>query len=342
MIKYIIPFLTAFFLTALFVFLILLFFKKNIFKKREESRHLQRKNKVFRSGGLAVILAFNLAILLNNDLYISLELWSVMLVSLLIAFFGFWDDICELSWKIQLLFQILAATLVFLFGVRIHYIVNPFSEKIIELNQSWLIAISFFVSLVWIILLMNAMNWSDGIDGLSGGVSLIGILTIFFLSLKTEVNQPPMAIIAMILAGGILAFLIFNFNPGKILAGTAGSMFMGFSLAVLAIFSGTKIATTLLVLAVPIIDFLWVIGERWKKGKSIFIPDKNHLHYKLMELGWSQRKIVLIFYLITGIIAIVALNTRAIGKSITLLLATIIMLLVLVWINKIILRQSKQ
>ena len=118
------------------------------------------------------------------------------------------------------------------------------------------------------------------------------------------------------------------------MAGTAGSMFMGFALATLAIFSGTKIATTLLILTVPLVDFLWVIWERWKKKQSIFIPDKNHLHYKLLELGWSQKKIAVSFYIITGIIAIIALNTRAIGKSITLFLFVIIMVLMLIGINK--------
>jgi UDP-GlcNAc:undecaprenyl-phosphate GlcNAc-1-phosphate transferase len=224
--------------------------------------------------------------------------------------------------------------MVFLFGIRIQYLVDPFSGKMVQLDSGWMIGISFLAGLVWILLLMNAMNWLDGIDGLSGGVTLIAVLTIFFLSLKAEVNQPPIAIIAMILVGSILGFLIFNFNPGKIMAGTAGSMFMGFSLAALAIFSGTKIATTLLVLVVPLVDFLWVIGERWKKGKSIFIADKNHLHYKLLELGWSQKKIVFSFFVITGLIAIIALNTRFIGKSITLVLSAIAMTLVLIGIEK--------
>jgi UDP-GlcNAc:undecaprenyl-phosphate GlcNAc-1-phosphate transferase len=189
---------------------------------------------------------------------------------------------------------------------------------------------------VWIVLMMNSMNWLDGIDGLSGGITLIGSLTIFFLSLKPEVNQPPVAILAIVLAGSVLGFLAFNFNPSQVLAGTSGSLFMGFFLAVLAVFSGTKIATALLVMALPVIDFVWVIGERIRNKKSIFKPDRKHLHFKLLELGWSQKKINIFFYIITLAVAAIALNTRFIGKSITFFLVAVIMAVALLSIkNKI-------
>jgi UDP-GlcNAc:undecaprenyl-phosphate GlcNAc-1-phosphate transferase len=255
---------------------------------------------------------------------------------------GLWDDFCELSWKIQLFFQIFCASLVFFFGVRIYYLTNPFLGEIIKLDKGVGIFLAFFLALIWIVLLMNALNWLDGLDGLSGGITLIGVLTIFFLSLKEEVNQPPVAIITMILAGSILAFLIFNFNPAKIMAGTAGSMFMGFSLAVLAIFSGTKIATTLLILAIPVLDFLWVVWERKRSGKSIFLPDNNHLHYKLLSLGWSQRKINISLYLITAVIAAISLHTRVLGKSITLLLVIFFLGTSLFFLNKITSQKVKE
>jgi len=334
MLKYLIPFLTSFLLSVFFICLSFLFCKKNVSEKRDSARHIHAKGKIIRWGGLAIVLSFNASILLSGDLVISFELWGMMLASLLILIVGIRDDIHELSWKFQFVFQSLIAGVIFLFGIRIRYLVDPFFGKMIHLDSGWMIELSFLAGLVWVLLLMNAMNWLDGIDGLSGGITLIAVLTIFFLSLKAEVNQPPIAIVTMILVGSILGFLIFNFNPGKIMAGTAGSMFMGFSLAVLAIFSGTKIATTLLVLMIPLIDFVWVIRERWKRGGSIFVPDKNHLHYKLLELGWSQKKITSSFFVITGFIAVIALNTRVIGKSITLVLFAIIMILVLIGIEK--------
>ena len=189
---------------------------------------------------------------------------------------------------------------------------------------------------IWAVLLMNSMNWIDGIDGISSGISLIGGATIFFLSLRPEVNQPPIGIISAVFIGGLLAFLLFNFYPAKILAGTSGSMFMGFVLAILAIFAGAKIATTLLVMAVPIVDALWVIGERFQSKKSIFSADRRHLHYRLLEFGWSPKKICIFYYVITGLIAVLALNTRAVGKTITFVLFGVVMLCMIIWIrNKV-------
>jgi len=225
------------------------------------------------------------------------------------------------------------AILIFIFGVRVEYITNP-SGGLLFLNIGKYLLPSFVFVTAWILLMINSMNWVDGVDGLSGGVTLIGVLTIFFLSLKPEVNQPPVGIITMALAGSILGFLIFNFYPSRILAGTSGSMFFGFILATLAIFAGTKIATALLVMAVPIIDALWVIGERIRSGDSIFKSDNRHLHHKLLEIGWSPKRIVLFLYAVTFSIAIVAVNTRAIGKMITLALVVVIMISTLIFVNK--------
>jgi len=284
-------------------------------------------------GGVAIIIGFLATIFINNDLVISQNLWGIIFASVVILIFGIFDDFFELEWKTQLLFQIAVAILVFIFGIRVEYITNPLGG-LIFLNLGKFLLPSLFFVIFWIVLMINSMNWVDGVDGLSGGVSFIGSLTIFFLSLKPEVNQPPVAIIAMALAGAFLGFLIFNFNPSKILAGTSGSMFMGFILASLAIFAGVKIATALLIMAVPVIDALWVIGERFRSENSIFNPDNRHLHYKLLELGWSQRKIIIFFYSVTLGISIVALRTRAMGKMITLILVVFIMFLALTFISK--------
>lgn len=274
-----------------------------------------------------MVIAFNLAIIFNEDLVMNPELLGFMLASVILLLVGIRDDISELFWKTQLFFQIAVAILVFILGVRIEYVTNPLGGGVIDLDLSGTVFLSLLLVIFWIVFVINAINWIDGIDGLSAGISLISIGTIFFLSFKPEVNQPPVAIISSIIFGAILAFLIFNFNPARILAGTSGAMFMGLSLAILAIYSGTKIATAILVLAIPITDFVWVIGERVRNKKLIFKPDKNHLHHKLLEIGWSQKKIVGHYYAATLLVAFVALNTRAIGKSVTLLLSVSLMLL---------------
>jgi UDP-GlcNAc:undecaprenyl-phosphate GlcNAc-1-phosphate transferase len=252
---------------------------------------------------------------------------------------GVWDDVNEVFWKTQFFYQVAIAILVYIFGLRIYAITNPLGGMIV-FDSSFGIIFSVFLVIAWIVMIVNSINWLDGIDGLSGGVSFICVMTMVFLSLTPHVNQPPVAIIALIIAGTILGFLVFNFNPSIVIAGTSGSMFMGFSLAILAIFAGAKIATAILVLAIPIIDFIWVIGERIKNKKSIFKADENHLHHKLMQLGWSQKKIAVHYYAITMMIAMIALNTRAVGKSITLLTAFIVMATAILFINKKIIKKS--
>lgn len=333
MTAYLIPFLISFAITVALIVFGLAISRKIKWKGRNSQRHIHRKGAV-RIGGIAMVMAFNLAILLNKDLVIDPPLYGVMLASLILMLVGIWDDLREIFWKTQFFYQVAIVILVFIFGVRIYYITNPFTGGIIRLDSSVGIIFSIALALVWILIIINSMNWIDGIDGLSGGVTFIGALTIFFLSLKPEVNQPPMAILAIILAGSALGFLIFNFNPSFVLAGTSGSTFMGLSLAMLAIFAGTKIATSALVMSIPIIDFLWVIWERHKSKKSIFNPDKNHLHYKLLSLGWSQRKTAVYFYAVTICISAVALNTRAIGKAVTIAVVAVILAVSLFVISK--------
>jgi UDP-GlcNAc:undecaprenyl-phosphate/decaprenyl-phosphate GlcNAc-1-phosphate transferase len=333
MLKYFNPFLFALVLTVILSVIFIIIGKKIPWHSRKSKRHIH-KDGVLRMGGLAMVLAFNLTVLFNKDLLLTPEIYGMMIGSLVLMVVGFWDDIKEIYWKIQLFFQISVSIFVFILGLRIYYITNPWNGGIIDLNYGLGVIFSIVLVILWIVLLVNSMNWLDGIDGLSGGVSFIASASIFFLSLKSEVCQPPVAIISAIFAGASLGFLIFNFNPAKVLAGTSGAMFMGFIIAVLAIISGTKIATALLVMSVPIIDLAWVIKDRIRRGRSIFSPDRNHLHYKLMELGWSQKNTAMFYYGVTAVIAVVALNTRAIGKGITLLATIFLMVAIYFYISK--------
>ncbi len=323
---YLKPFLLALAISLGLVILAIKTFGKRLAKKqkRDEDRHVHDKTKtVCRMGGVAIIIAFIASIFLDENLVITRAMWGFVFGGALILIIGIIDDFKDLNWKIQLFFQTCIVSLIFIFGARISYITNPFGEAI-QFDTSGKIFLGIIIGVVWSLILMNAMNWLDGIDGLSGGVALIGALTIFILSLKPEVNQPPVGIISMALAGSILGFLLLNFYPAKIMAGTSGAFFMGFILAGLSVFAGTKIATTLLVLSVPIIDFFWVIGRRIRLGKSIFEPDREHLHHRLMEIGWSQRKISIFFYIITILIALAALSIGAVGKVAMIVLIVVL------------------
>lgn len=327
------PFLVSFALASIFLALIVFINKKRGFlNPRVSERHIHSQN-ISRLGGFSIIVAFIVALLLDKRLVIETPLIAVIMVSAAILILGLIDDFRELSWKAQLFFQIAAVIFLYLMGVKLEYISDPFGGIILFDSAISQIA-GFFLVSAWIVFIMNAMNWIDGIDGASGGVALVCALTIFFLSLKPEVNQPPVGIIAAALVGSLLAFLIFNFHPAKIMAGTSGSMFMGFILAALAIFAGAKVATTLLVLAIPALDALWVIFDRLRSGKSIFSADKRHLHFRLLNLGWSQKKICTFYCCITLLVAFLALNTRTGGKILTFLILLSVMTVFLSIVSK--------
>ena len=336
---FLIPLFTSFVIAVFFLIGIILLGRKfSIVDDRIGSRHLHQKG-TLRFGGVAIILAFILAVLIDKKLVIDPPLMGLLLASIAILFFGVFDDLKQVAWSWQLLFQIMLVVLVYLMGSRLQFVTNPFGGIFLFTTSIGLV-LGLIISIVWVVFLINAINWIDGIDGVAGGIAFIGGLSILLLSMRPEVNQPPITIITAILLGAFLAFLLFNFFPAKIIAGTSGSMFMGFILGVLGIFAGAKIATTLLVLTVPIIDAIWVIGERWTAGVSIFSGDKRHLHFRLLELGWSQRNVCLFYYLITIVIAFIALNTRALGKISAIFFVALVMFLVLIFIRKKIISRS--
>ena len=273
----------------------------------------KRKQQWFRFGGIAIVLGFLTAFFADGRIVMSLPLVGLLLGMVIIVGFGIWDDLFELSWKSQIFFQSILAVLIFLFGVRVLFITNPFGG-VIAFPPELSVLIGFLIGLFWLLLLMNALNWLDGSDGLCGGVSLIALLTIFFLALKPEVNQPAFAIIAASGAGAVSGFLLFNLPPARIFAGTTGSMFLGFLLAFLATAAGTKIATALLVLVLPIADAFYVILVRLWSGKSVFRGVQRQLHHKLKRLGWSNGRITFALLSFTGIVALLALETRAESK----------------------------
>ncbi len=333
------PLFTAFALTIGFS---LLFLSFSWFQRpwwRQGERHA-KKEKISRLGGAALVVGFGLTVLLDAHLVISREILGLLIGGVLIGFVGLWDDFQELSFKVQGFFQVAITAVVFIFGIRITTIKNPFGEVFVIPEEGvFAVMLGFLVLLCWMVLVLNAVNWLDGLDGLLGSVSCLAFLTVFFLSLKPEVNQPPVALLALTAAGCALGFLFFNLHPARILAGTAGSLFLGFLIAVLAVIAGTKIATALLVLALPIVDAVWVIGERLRAGVSVFQSDQRHLHYKLRELGWSEGHIAWFFSLFTGLIAVIALLTESVGKFVALLL---ILSLILLFLSFVAERTKKQ
>lgn len=300
--KYFLPFFYSFSLSILLISFFLWVGKKYSLKS------------IKRFGGLAVILVFVFLVLLDKNLVITRSIAGILVGGFMVLFFGLWDDLKNLNWKWQLVFQIIVAIVAISFGVRSGFISNPFGG-VISLNNP---AIYYFFYILYFLIFLNALNWLDGTDGLAGGVTLASLGTIFFLSFKPEVNQPAVAILCAIASGAVLGFLVFNFNPAKILAGTSGAWFFGFILASLSIFAGAKIATVMMAALIPILDLVRVISERWRSGQSIFQKDHRHLHYLLLNAGINERKIFFLYFFASVLIGSAALNLRVWGKLATI------------------------
>ncbi|HEB01477.1 MAG TPA: undecaprenyl/decaprenyl-phosphate alpha-N-acetylglucosaminyl 1-phosphate transferase [Candidatus Portnoybacteria bacterium] len=343
---YLKPFLIALILVALLVPLIGWLARKLGLVGPAGGRHIHKK-RIPRLGGLAIIIVFVLTIFLIPELVIEKPLKGVLIAALVILLVGIWDDLKELGSVLQFFWQLVVALIIILAGVRVDYLKNPFGGaiRLDGWQVDWqLFNFHFYLPvlgslfiILWLVGMINVMNWLDGIDGLAGGVGVIGAFTLFFLSISPLVNQPPIAILAVILAGATLGFLIWNFHPAKIFMGTSGSMFLGFMLGTLAIFSGGKVATALLVMGFPILDALWVVGQRIKNKVSPFRGDRRHLHHKLLELGLSQRQVVLFLYFVSASFGVVALSIQSLGKLIALIILGGLMLtvaLIITWLYK--------
>jgi len=185
--------------------------------------------------------------------------------------------------------------------------------------------LSGLIVFVWLLGMMYTTKISDGLDGLSTGIVLIGALMIFFLSRTGKFFQPDVAVVALILAGACLGFLFFNFYPAKIFLGEGGGLFLGFILGVLAIIAGGKIATALLVMAIPMLDFIRVIYLRFKIKQPLLKGDRRHLHYQLLDLGLGHRQTVLILYAISFAFGLTTLFLKSQEKMIVLLLLSVMM-----------------
>lgn len=318
------------------------------------------KKPIPRLGGVAIYLSFLVIALIyfwfKKDLFTFGPLsqldpygpfLGMILGGIVLVISGILDDVYNLSPGKKLFFQTVAAGLAISFGVGIDFIRWPLGGFLDLVNYK--LSFSLFshsftivfwadlVSFLWLILIINVVNWLDGLDGLAGGVTAIAALAILVLSLSATVQQPLTALIAAILLGSILGFLPFNFNPASIFMGDSGSQFLGYMLGILAIICGGKLATAGLVLGLPILDGLWVILRRIFSGRSPFLPDKKHLHHRLLALGLDQRQVVLILYGLSfcfGLIAILAGSYRKFWAGIILILLMIIGGIWLVWQEK--------
>jgi len=279
---------------------------------------------------------------------------GLILGSGLLVLISFIDDRLSLPSWIRLIVHILVAGIMIISGIGVEAITNPLGGTI-ELNQLKflfefggknieILALSGVFTLVWIVLIINSMNWMDGIPGLTSGLTFIGGLTMFFLSISEVVSQPETAILAIIVAMIALGFWFFDFHPPKIIIGDSGSMFFGLLLAVLAIFSGGKIATAFLILGFPILDAFFVVIRRlankqapWKGGEWDRERKAVHLHHRLLDFGFSERQVLLAIYALAATFGISSLFLNTQGKF-----WAIVLIFVLSVVLSILLRTRKK
>ena len=259
-----------------------------------------------RIGGIAVIIGFLVAVVflittmaIQGDLNLEEENMKMKLVGFLLGAIvlssaALFDDIKNLKPWMKFLAQLVAAGIVVGFGVRI----DSFNNMEIPLWAS--IAITMF----WIVGIINAINLIDGLDGLSSGISLISCMCLLII-FATNFSPVVSIILVTALAGSITGFLPFNIHPAKTFIGDVGAQFLGYALAVIAIFGVAKTVTLfvliapILILGLPIFDTAFAIVRRIVKGKSIkavFQADRGHLHHRLMDKGFTQKQAVTILY----------------------------------------------
>lgn len=292
-----------------------------------------------RLGGIGIAVAFYTPLLalafvsseVGRLLWEARELTVVLLVGgLAIAVLGVYDDLNGSRARTKFSVQFLIAGFTYWAGYRIDCIVNPFGP---ELQLGWL-GLPF--TMLWIAGLTNAMNLIDGLDGLAGGVALIGVGTIFVISSFN--GDPLMLLFTASLAGAVLGFLIYNFNPATIFMGDSGSMFLGYVLATTAIRTNQKSSTAvaivvpILALGIPIADTLLAMGRRALRGAPLFSADRGHIHHRLMDLGLSHRQAVLIIYcgaVVLGGGAVLLRFSNSVQSALVLLCEALLMALAL-------------
>jgi len=311
-------------------------------------------NPVVRIGGVPVFLSFVIAVLasqlfivgplgLGGQMPASLQvirsdpkeifrLIGLLLGGTLIFLAGLYDDWRDASPAVQYVSQLLAAAVAVTFLILIEYVNDPISG---QQTPDFPYAVTVTISIFWLGLMMNTINWLDGLDGLAVGVVALACIILFANSVfRLEPPQHSVALLPMALLGATLGFLPYNFFPAKIFLGS-GAYFLGFALGALAIIGGAKMAAILLVMGLPLLDLAWQVINRLARGINPAQGDRGHLHFRLLDLGLSQRQIVLGYYVFSAAFGGLALAIPSrLYKLIAILAMVAIALIGFVWLSR--------
>ena len=265
-------------------------------------------------GGVAVAFAALLSIVSFYVLYKEEITWPIdfsklcilSLSGLIVLALGLVDDVKGVGPWGKFVIQALAAFIIWAFGIRLNFFAGYIESNI------FISLFSLFFTLFWMLSFTNAINLIDGLDGLATGISSISFLSLGIIS-YTESNNQALSFVCIALAGATLGFLRYNFNPAKIFLGDTGSLFLGFMLGGISLLGAMKTATIssvaipIILIGLPAIDTSFSIIRRLLKKTSIFQGDKEHIHHKLLEMGFSHRRVVIILYCLSVFFAFLAL-----------------------------------
>ncbi len=279
-------------------------------------------------GGVAIYLAFalpTLLVLASTNHFTSgairpLAFAGLLLGGLVLILGGLLDDKYRLRAKQSIIFPVLAALIAVICGIGVTKLTNPFGAPFLLPT-----AISSIFTFLWLLSTTYTTKLLDGLDGLATSISTVAALLIMALSLSAKFWQPDVALLAAIAAAALLGFLLWNWHPARIFLGEGGSTFLGFLVGVLAVISGGKVATALLVLGLPALDVVFVIIRRLARKQNPFTAsDRDHLHYLLLDYGLSPRQVVSLYVTLAVIFGVTTLFLVSWQKLIILaILATV-------------------
>lgn len=294
-----------------------------------------------RGGGIPIFITMTLTLLVF--LPSSSTSVAILAGALLLVILGVLDDLLNISPYLRLIGGLLASAIVVSFGVRIEYISNPLGGAPITFGgYEW---VAILISVLWITWAMNFVNMgAKGLDGQLPGVVVIAALVMGIVSYRFIPDPSALESIFMASAimGSFLGLLVFNAYPQKIMPGWGAGSLAGYLLAVISMLSGAKLATALIVLGIPLMDVIYAIIRRVRKGQSPVWGDAEHLHHKLLALGLSKRHVAGIYWGFTGLLGIVALQLNSQMKIYTILLIGLIVGGVLLWINSFLSQKPRE
>lgn len=296
-----------------------------------------------RMGGIAVALAFTVPLALlyfhPNKLHDSFFrdpslLWGLGLGGVMILVLGIYDDIKNARPLLKLLVQGLIAVLCYKLGFQMDFVGTPFDGDVIPLDL-----LSLPITVLWVVGVINAVNLIDGVDGLASGVAFFACVTLFVISTAGGTINHMSALITAALAGALLGFLVFNFNPATIFLGDTGSMFLGFILAMTSIqctskrYTAVSILIPAMALGLPLLDTGLAMVRRAVTGRPIMSADRHHIHHRLLYRGLSQRQTVLTLYGLCAMLSAVSISTAYLqsrGILTVLFIALVVVMVLLV------------